>query len=165
MNGVQAKDIKELQGYRNPSANIKLGLESLIALVKNMTKAPNWANEVLPALRQEGFKNSILNFDKDHISPKCKAFVMNNYISLPNYDIASFYKASKALGPLAEWTKSILEYADIFERIAPMREELEALEQEKAFMVEESEQIAAEIVNLTQSKDQMQSEFSELVQK
>ena len=53
---------------------------------------------------------------------------MNNYINTGNYDIQAFYRASKALGPLAEWTKSILEFADIFERIAPMREELGELE-------------------------------------
>jgi hypothetical protein len=49
---------------------------------------------------------------------------VNNYISKPAYDIEGFYRASKALGPLAEWTKSIIEFADIYERIAPMREEL-----------------------------------------
>ena len=42
VSGVQAKDIRELQGYRNPSANIKLGLESCIALLKNVNKAPSW---------------------------------------------------------------------------------------------------------------------------
>jgi len=124
VSGVQAKDIKELQGYRNPSANIKLGLESCIALVKNMTSAPNWANQVIPALKAEGFKKSILEFKKEDISPKCKQFIINNYISQPTYDIATFFRASKALGPLAEWTKSIIEFADIYERIAPMREEL-----------------------------------------
>ena len=125
VNGVQAKDIKELQGYRNPSAKIKLALESCIALVRDMNTAPNWANVVLPELRKEGFKNSILDFDKNNISPKCKAFILKNYISSADYNIEGFYKASKALGPLAEWTKSILEYADIYERIAPMREELD----------------------------------------
>jgi len=62
---VNAKDIKELQGYRNPSANIKIGLESCITLLKNMNRVPNWAQEVLPALAQAGFKNSILEFDKN----------------------------------------------------------------------------------------------------
>lgn len=76
MNGVSAKDIKELQGYRNPSANIKLALESVIALVKDMHTAPDWAQVVLPALRQEGFKKSILDFNKENISKRCKAFIL-----------------------------------------------------------------------------------------
>lgn len=42
VSGVQAKDIKELQGYRKPSANVKTALEACIALLKNMTAVPNW---------------------------------------------------------------------------------------------------------------------------
>lgn len=93
-----------------------------------MTTVPNWESQVLPALKDIEFKKSILEFQKERISPKCKTFVMNNYINTGNYDIQAFYRASKALGPLAEWTKSILEFADIYERIAPMREELGELE-------------------------------------
>ena len=81
VSGVQAKDLKELQGYRNPSANIKLALESCIALVKNMSTAPNWTSQVLPALKNEGFKKSIMEFEKENISAKCKSFIISNYIS------------------------------------------------------------------------------------
>ena len=161
---MQAKDLKELQGYRNPSANIKLALESCIALVKNMSTAPNWTSQVLPALKNEGFKKSIMEFEKEHISAKCKSFIISNYISQPNYDITAFYRASKALGPLAEWTKSIIEFADIYERIAPMREELEHLEKEKADMVEEMNVLNAEIRELNDNKERMTQEYSQLVQ-
>ena len=56
VSGVSAKDIKELQSYTNPSANIKLGLEACIALVKDMTTAPVWKTHVVPALKAPGFK-------------------------------------------------------------------------------------------------------------
>ena len=145
VNGVSPKDIKELQGYRNPSANIKLALESVIALVKDMHTAPDWSQVVLPALRQEGFKKSILEFNNKNISKKCKAFIISNYISQANYNIAGFYRASSALGPLAEWTKSIIEFADIYERIAPMRIELDGLENEKNTMEDEMNTLENEI--------------------
>ena len=116
--------MRELQGYRNPPEKIKLALSSCVALVKNLHAEPNWTTVVLPALKDAGFKNSILEFAKENISPKCKEFVVRNYISKEAYDIDAFFRASRALGPLAEWTKSIIEFADIFERIAPMREEL-----------------------------------------
>ena len=60
--GVNQKDIKELQGYTKPSEKIRLALESCIALVKNMTRSPDWAKEVLPALKHSGFKASIMDF-------------------------------------------------------------------------------------------------------
>lgn len=145
VNGVSSKDIKELQSYINPSANIKLGLESCIALVKNMNTAPNWKTQVITALKAPGFKESVLSFEKEDISPKCKKFIIDTYISQDAYNIPAFYRSSKALGPLAEWTKSIIEFADIYERIAPMREELLQLEQEKNDMVGEMELLTAEI--------------------
>ena len=61
------------------------------------------------------------------------------------YDIAGFYKASQAAGPLADWMKSIIEYADIFERIAPLRAEIDSLEQETYVMEEEMAKLEAEI--------------------
>lgn len=129
-----------------------------------MHTAPDWTKEVLPALRQEGFKNSILDFAKENISNKCKAFIINNYISKAEYDVAGFHRASKALGPLAEWTKSIIEFADIYERIAPMRLELEDLEAEKNAMVQEMDALTAEIKELSDNKDRMSAEFSTLTQ-
>lgn len=164
VNGVSAKDIKELQGYRNPPPKIKFGLQSCIALVKNMHTLPDWNKDVLPALRQEGFKSSVLEFAKENISGRCKTFVINEFLNKPEYDIQGFYKASKALGPLAEWTKSIIEFADIYERIAPMREELNQLSAEKQAMEEEMKVVEAEIKELNDNKDRMTKEYTMLVQ-
>ena len=68
------------------------------------------------------------------------------------------------MGPLAEWTKSIIEFADIYERIAPLRAELVALEAEKATMDEELQATLAEISELEASKDRMAREYQQLVQ-
>ena len=64
------------------------------------------------------------------------------------YDIERFYTASKAAGPLADWMKSIIEYADIFERIAPLRAEVQALEDEAKKMEAEMAELEAEITTL-----------------
>lgn len=117
----------------------------------------------MPALKDIDFKKSILEFNKEMISPKCKAFVIGTYISQPNYDITAFYRASKALGPLAEWTKSIIEFADIYERIAPMREELNELDGQLQLMQEEMSRLEAEIEELNDNKDRMTKEYAQLV--
>jgi len=124
-----------------------------------MTRTPAWADEVLPTIRAAGFKNSILEFQKEKITPNCKRFIRDNYLSKETYNIPAFYRASKALGPLAEWTKSIIEFADIFEKIEPLRNELNALEAEKATMVEEMSALLAEIAELEASKERMTNEY------
>jgi len=46
----------------------------------------------------------------------------------PAFDTAAIMKASKAAGPLAIWVKSIVQYADIFLKIEPLRNEVKELE-------------------------------------
>jgi dynein heavy chain 1 len=48
--------------------------------------------------------------------------------------VEKIFKASRAAGPLALWVQSIVEYADIFERIQPLRNEVEELTQEENLM-------------------------------
>jgi dynein heavy chain 1 len=57
VNGVSSKDINELKSYRKPSKKIRLALESVVCLLKNSTKALDWDKDVLPYVKQDGFKN------------------------------------------------------------------------------------------------------------
>ena len=119
---------------------------------------------MLAALARADFKNSILEFEKNNIKAACKKFVTEKYLQDPKYNIDTFFKASKALGPLTKWTKSIIEYADIYERIEPLRNELSELEAEKAQMDENLAELEAEKLELEQSLERMNSEFAQLTQ-
>jgi hypothetical protein len=120
--GVSPQNINELRNLPNPPAAVKFAMEPVIALLKNMTTKPDW-NEIKTVLRQDGFKNSIMDFEKEKITTKCKNFIMQNYLQdEASYDIEKFNRASKAAGPLAKWLKSIIEFSAIYENIAPMRQ-------------------------------------------
>ena len=73
----------------------------------NAHATPDWKT-IREQLQKPDFKNNILNFDKDRISNKCKAFIQKTYLESGQYDIAGFFKASKAAGPLADWLSSII---------------------------------------------------------
>jgi dynein heavy chain 1 len=108
----------------NPPAKVKLALEPVIALITHAKKAPAWP-EIKKALNDKNFKNNVLNFKKEDIKPATKEFITNTYLKEEGaYEIDAFMKASKAAGPLAKWLKSIIEFAEIYLNIAPMREEL-----------------------------------------
>ncbi len=95
-----------------------------------MSTKPDW-NAIKTELKKDTFKNSVLEFKKENISNKCRNFIFNTYLKDEgNYDLAAFDKASKAAGPLAKWLKSIMEFAEIYEQIAPMRKEVADLEAE-----------------------------------
>lgn len=123
VSGVTKDNINELKNYSKPPDKVRLAMEPVIALIKNKAVKPEW-KDIQAEVKKESFKQTVLEFNKDGISAKCKEFVQKNYINTPEFDIDGFYKASKAAGPLAKWVKSIIEYADIFLKIEPLRIEL-----------------------------------------
>jgi hypothetical protein len=90
---------------------------------------PAWA-DCFAQLKTADFRQRVMAFDKNSITPGVKAFVMKTYVEDPNYDPVAFMRASKAVGPLTSWLCAIVKYADIFAKIAPMRAEVADLEQQ-----------------------------------
>jgi septal ring factor EnvC (AmiA/AmiB activator) len=84
---------------------------------------------------------------------------MTNYIGDAEYDVEGFYRASKSLGPLSDWCKSILEYAAIFESIGPKREILASLQNELAVLEETMADLNAQIATLKEEKAKMTQDF------
>ena len=117
----------ELRNLPNPPANVKLALEPVIALISDKPVKAEWA-EIKQWLRKDTFIREIMNFDKDKIKPKVKKFIKTNYLDKKDeFVIVKIQNASKAAGPLAMWVQSLIEYAEIFDRIQPLRDEVEEL--------------------------------------
>lgn len=77
----------------------------------------------------------------------------------PNFDIEAINRASRAAGPLATWVKSIVEYAEIFLKIEPLRNEVKELEEQKNVNELEYEKILKEVGELKKNLDAMQTEY------
>jgi len=59
-----------------------------------------------------------------------KKFIKTNYLDKKEeFKVDAIFKASKAAGPLAMWVQSLVDYAEIFEKIQPLRNEVSELEQ------------------------------------
>ena len=126
--GVSSDNINEIRSFAKPPEKVRVALEPVIALILQMTTIPDWKS-IQAELKKPTFKSSVLEFNKDRISAKCKKFIFETYLkNEADYDIDNFYKASKAAGPLAKWLKSIIEYAEIFDQIAPLRKEVDDLQ-------------------------------------
>ncbi len=99
-------------------------------------------------MKKDTFKQTVLDFNKDNITSKTKEFIQKNYLQDPTFDVEAIFKASKAAGPLAIWVKSIIEYADIFLKIEPLRNEVKELEEQKNVNELEYEKILKEVGEL-----------------
>ncbi|VEL41620.1 unnamed protein product [Protopolystoma xenopodis] len=66
------------------------------------------------------------------------------YLCNPDYSFDKVNRASSACGPMVKWSIAQINYADILQKVEPLRNELRALEQdaqmnkEKAFDVEKT---------------------------
>lgn len=70
---------------------MRIALEPVIALILQMTTKPDW-KLIKDELKKETFKNSVLEFNKDAIGVKVKAFIYNTYLkNEADYDIDRFY--------------------------------------------------------------------------
>ena len=72
--GVGNKQITELQQYKKPPERVRIALEPVIALLMDSNKTPEWKT-IQEQLRKPDFKNNVLGFNKDNISPACKNFI------------------------------------------------------------------------------------------
>jgi hypothetical protein len=52
------------------------------------------------------FISNITSFDTDNLKPNVKDFVRKNFLQNKDWTIEAMYKASGAVGPLAEWLQS-----------------------------------------------------------
>lgn len=137
VSGISKDNLNELRALASPPANVKLALEPVVAMISNVAKKAEWA-EIRLWLRKDTFIPSILHFDKDAMSPAVKKFIQVNYLQKKDeFVVEKIFKASRAAGPLALWVQSIVEYADIFERIQPLRNEVAALTEEENSMKQE----------------------------
>lgn len=160
VSGIQSKQLNELRAYTTPPAAVKVALEPVIALITKTAAKPEW-KDVRIWLRRDDFIKSIMNFDKNDISPAVKVFLMNNYLNdEAAFDPARIAKASRAAGPLALWVKSIVEYSEIFHSITPLRNELKTLEAEEARMLAKQRELDAEVIHLEASIEDLKTEFA-----
>ena len=105
-----------------------------------------------------------MQFDKNSIKASVKSFIMTTYlVDETTYNIDAFYKASKAVGPLALWLKSIVEYADIYTMIEPLRHRVKSLEEKAEVKTNELAEIKATVIELKAKKEALSTEYKQLL--
>ena len=69
----------------------------------------------------------------------------------PAYKYETINRASLACGPLVKWAIAQLQYADMLQRVEPLRMELRTLENRAKSNQKEAEEVELLITNLEQS--------------
>mmetsp|Transcript_10643 Transcript_10643/g.10717 ORF Transcript_10643/g.10717 Transcript_10643/m.10717 type:complete len:502 (-) Transcript_10643:3279-4784(-) len=161
--GIQKKDLTELRNMMRPPANVVIALEPVISLITGKAKKADW-NEIKAEVKKDSFIQIVMNFDKDQIKPSTRKFIQENYLDKKEeFDIQKIFRASQAAGPLAMWVSSIVQYADIFDRIQPLRDEVDQLEKDEQVMKNDMVTLEELVRELEQNIDQYKLDYGRLM--
>lgn len=159
--GIKKRDLDEVRALSRPPNNVKLTLEC-VAIMLGENKV-DWS-DVRKLLSKSDFIPSILNFDADKLSSKQIKLVKDNYLDgNPDLTTESVMRSSKACGPLFQWAESQIRYSTVYNRIQPLREEVEQLEKDATSVKEKLETVEAELESLEASIAQYKSDYALLI--
>ena len=91
--------------------------------MRGLKVAPSWP-EIKQELRKEEFIPNVISFDKDAVRNEIKKFILDKYLKTADWNLDKIQYSSKAAYPLAKWVQSLLFYAELAEKIQPMRDEV-----------------------------------------
>lgn len=158
--GIKKRDLDEVRNLGRPPDKVKLTLEC-VAIMLGETKV-EWA-DVRKMLAKTEFIPSILNYDADKLSAKRIKVVTEKYLGNPDLSFESVMRSSKACGPLFKWAESQIKYSSVYNRVQPLREEVEQLEQAAAAVKADKERLDTEVQRLESSIVQYKSDYALLI--
>ena len=74
--------------------------------------------------------------------------------------VESVTRSSKACGPLYKWAESQVKYSSVYNRVEPLRQEVEQLEQEAQVAKDDKERIEKEVAELESSIGQYKADYA-----
>lgn len=84
--------------------------------------------EVRKLIMSMNFKKSVLAFDPKNMVKEVCLKIEKDFLTMEDFTIERANRASKVLGPLVQWIKSLIEYGGVWYKILPMAQEVRRLE-------------------------------------
>merc|ERR1719312_1923672 len=139
---------------------VKLALESICLLLGEETS--EWKT-IKSIIMKDNFISTVVNFDTDELPDQIREQMKKRYLSNPDYNFEKVNRASLACGPMVKWCIAQLEYAEMLNRVDPLRQELKSLEDAAVVKKNEAEKIKDVIVKLESSIGKYKEEYAQLI--
>jgi len=158
---IKKRDLDEIRNLARPPNNVKLTLECVAIMLGE--KKTEWV-DIRKLISKTEFIPSILSFDADTLSDRQVKIVDSGYLT-GNADLTveSVTRSSKACGPLYKWAESQVKYSSVYNRVEPLRQEVEQLEQEAQVAKDEKLRIEKEVAELESSISQYKDDYAALI--
>lgn len=126
VSNIKRQHLTEVRSMSSPPQGVRLALEAVCALLGN--KITDWKS-IQAIVRKDDFIASIINFNNEEkLTRSLRLKMRNDYMSSPDFTFEKVNRASKACGPLVQWVSAQVNYAEILDRVGPLRDEVAQLE-------------------------------------
>lgn len=161
VSNIKRQHLTEVRSMQNPPAGVKLALESVCTLLGH--KAIDWKT-IVSIVRRDDFIASIVNYDNEkQMTPQLRNKMTAEYLSKDDFTFERVQRASKACGPLVQWVQAQVEYSAILDRVGPLREEVDQLQEEALQTKAEAKTIENTLNELEESIATYKAEYASLI--
>ena len=161
VSNIKRQHLTEVRSMGNPPAGVKLALEAVCTLLGH--KADSWKT-IQGIMRRDDFIASIVGYDNERqMTRSHRVKMQNDYLSKDDFTYERVNRASKACGPLVQWVEAQVNFSAILDRVGPLRDEAEQLEEQALQTRAEAQAIHNTISNLEQSISTYKSEYAGLI--
>ena len=158
---IKKRDLDEIRNLARPPNNVKLTLECVAIMLGE--KKIEWA-DIRKLLAKTDFIPSILSFDADNLSDRQVKIVQDKYLDgNTELTVESVTRSSKACGPLYKWAESQVKYSSVYNRVEPLRREVEELEEAAQGAKDEKDRIEKEVAGLEESIARYKADYATLI--
>ncbi|GAA5850789.1 hypothetical protein JCM8547_009091 [Rhodosporidiobolus lusitaniae] len=161
VSNIKKQQLTEVRSMANPPEPVKLSMEAVCILLGH--KVDSWKT-VQGVLRGESFIANIVNFDTSRsMTRQLRDKMRNDYLSRPSFNFETVNRASKACGPLCKWVIAQVNYSNILDRVGPLRNEVQALEDQAETTMHQANALTSMIAELEARIAGYKDEYAALI--
>ncbi|CED84986.1 dynein heavy chain cytosolic [Phaffia rhodozyma] len=160
VSNIRKQHLTEVRSMANPPEAVKVAMESVCTVLGH--KFDSWKT-VQGLIRREDFIPSITSFDTSKMTRQLRDKMAREYLSRPGYTFEVVDRASKACGPLVKWVIAQVRFSDILDKVEPLRNEVQYLEDQAEQTKHQASTIIELIDGLESSIAQYKDEYALLI--
>ncbi|CCL98405.1 uncharacterized protein FIBRA_00400 [Fibroporia radiculosa] len=161
VSNIKRQHLQEVRTMANPPEAVKLAMESVCTLLGH--KIDSWRT-VQGIIRRDDFIQRIVNFDTtNQLTKQLRDIMKRDFLSRPSFNFETVQRASKACGPLVKWAIAQVRFSEILDKVEPLRNEVQSLEDQAEHTKQQAKMIINMISELESSIEKYKDEYAALI--
>ena len=161
VSNIKRQQLQEVRAMANPPEGVKIAMESVCTLLGH--KIDSWRT-LQGIIRRDDFIQRIVNFDtQNRMTKPLRDLMKRDFLSRPSYNFETVNHASKACGPLVKWVIAQVRFSEILDKVEPLRNEVQSLEDQAEQTKQQAQMIIKMISELEASIERYKNEYAALI--